>query len=225
MVVVRLPALLAAQAGGRNRFELDAACLGDALRALPIADLLLDERGELRRLVNVYVDGRDERDLAAPLPATAEVRIVQAVAGGFVEIRDVAPGLWLWRQPYPDWRPEVGWGPEVSSFCVESGGEVAVIDALAPPWERARSTRPPTLAVVLKPDHVRDVDAVVARYGCRAFGPRRLLPRRRAPRRSSSGSSPGSSCRAGSSRSTTAAAATRRRCGCRSSARSSSPTR
>jgi hypothetical protein len=43
---------------------------------------LLDERGELRRLVNVYVNGSDERDLGAPLPQGAEIRIVQAVAGG-----------------------------------------------------------------------------------------------------------------------------------------------
>lgn len=82
MVVVRLPALLAAQAGGQKRFEPDAATVGDALRALPVADLLLDERGRLRRLVNVYVDGRPERDLDAALPGDAEVRIVQAVAGG-----------------------------------------------------------------------------------------------------------------------------------------------
>jgi molybdopterin converting factor small subunit len=82
VVVVRLPALLAAQAGGAKRFELEAATLGDALRGLPVADLLLDERGGLRRLVNVYVDGQHERDLAAPLAPQAELRIVQAVAGG-----------------------------------------------------------------------------------------------------------------------------------------------
>jgi glyoxylase-like metal-dependent hydrolase (beta-lactamase superfamily II) len=32
-------------------------------------------------------------------------------------------------------------------------------------------TRPPTVVVVLKPDHVRDVDRLVRRYGARAFGP------------------------------------------------------
>ncbi|HET6945897.1 MAG TPA: hypothetical protein VFI01_11140, partial [Gaiellaceae bacterium] len=31
--------------------------------------------------------------------------------------------------------------------------------------------RPPTAVAILKPDHVRDVDAVVDRYGARAFGP------------------------------------------------------
>jgi glyoxylase-like metal-dependent hydrolase (beta-lactamase superfamily II) len=91
------------------------------------------------------------------------------------ELRDVAPGLWIWRLSYPNWRPEAGWPEVVTSTCVESGGEVALLDPLAPPegsevWKRL-DARPPTMAVVLKPDHVRDVDLVVGRYGARAFGP------------------------------------------------------
>jgi glyoxylase-like metal-dependent hydrolase (beta-lactamase superfamily II) len=92
------------------------------------------------------------------------------------ELRDIAAGLWIWRVDYPDWRPEAGWPQTVTSTCVESGGEIAVLDALAPTeggeevWARL-DERPPTLAVVLKPDHVRDVDLFVARYGARAFGP------------------------------------------------------
>jgi hypothetical protein len=89
---------------------------------------------------------------------------------------DVAPGLWIWRLEYPGWRPEAGWPEVVTSTCVASGGEVAVVDPLLPPgeagdvWARL-DAQPPTLAVVLKPDHVRDVDAVVRRYGARGFGP------------------------------------------------------
>ena len=91
------------------------------------------------------------------------------------EIRDVAPGLWLWRLEHPDWSDESDWSPHVTSVVVESGGEVAVIDPLAPPdedevWARLNA-HPPTLAVVLKPDHIRDVDAFVARYGARPYGP------------------------------------------------------
>ena len=82
MVVVLIPSLLAAQAGGQGRFEVEAATLGDALRALPIADLLFDERGELRPLVNPFVDKSLERDLATPLQAHSEVRVVAAIAGG-----------------------------------------------------------------------------------------------------------------------------------------------
>jgi len=92
-----------------------------------------------------------------------------------VEVHDLAPGLWIWRLAYPDWRPEAGWPELVTSTCVKSGGEVALLDALAPPegsevWERL-DARPPTMVVILKPDHVRDVDLFVRRYGARAFGP------------------------------------------------------
>ena len=85
MVVVLLPSLLAAEAGGRNRFELDASTVGDALRALPVASLVLDGCGGLRPLVNVYVDGADARDrggLDAPLAGAETIRLVAAIAGG-----------------------------------------------------------------------------------------------------------------------------------------------
>ena len=84
-VVVLLPSLLAAEAGGRREFELEAQTVGDALRGLPVADLHFDERGELRRLVNVYVDGVDARGQGGIEAKVAEgqtLRIVQAVAGG-----------------------------------------------------------------------------------------------------------------------------------------------
>jgi sulfur carrier protein ThiS len=55
------------------------------LRQLPVANLLLDEAGQLRRLVNVFVDGVDVRGgrlLDEPLSEESEVRIVGAIAGG-----------------------------------------------------------------------------------------------------------------------------------------------
>ena len=85
MAVVLLPAVLAAEAGGRKRFELEAATVCEALQALPVRNLLFDEAGELRRLINVYVDGVDARGgrlLDEPLQEGSEVRIVGAVAGG-----------------------------------------------------------------------------------------------------------------------------------------------
>ena len=56
--------------------------MGDALQGLPIADLLFDERGELRPLVNVYVDREQIDDLATRLEDGTEIRLVAAVAGG-----------------------------------------------------------------------------------------------------------------------------------------------
>ena len=85
MAVVKLPALLAREAGGQREFESEAETLGDALRALPVRDLCLDEHGELRRLVNVFVDGDDVRGadgLETPLRADSQVLVVTAIAGG-----------------------------------------------------------------------------------------------------------------------------------------------
>ena len=91
-------------------------------------------------------------------------------------IRDVAEGLWVWRVDYPDWHPGAGWPRTVTSTCVASGGVVTVIDPLDPGedagevWARL-DARPPGVAAILKPDHVRDVDLFVRRYGVRGYGP------------------------------------------------------
>jgi sulfur-carrier protein len=85
VVVVLLPSLLATEAGGQGRFELEADTVEAALRALPIADRLFDEQGRLRRLVNVYVDGVDVRErggLDARLQGPETMRLVGAIAGG-----------------------------------------------------------------------------------------------------------------------------------------------
>ena len=79
-----IPSVLAAEAGGTKRFEVEAGTVGDALRQLPVADLLFDG-AELRRLINVFVDGQDVRGaggLDEPLTRESEVRVVGAVAGG-----------------------------------------------------------------------------------------------------------------------------------------------
>jgi sulfur-carrier protein len=85
VVTIRVPGLLADQAGGRKEFEVEAADVRGALEALPVRDLLFDERGELRPLVNVFVDGTDMREhggTAAELAPGQTLRVVQAVAGG-----------------------------------------------------------------------------------------------------------------------------------------------
>jgi molybdopterin synthase sulfur carrier subunit len=85
VAVVLLPSLLAGEAGGQRQFEVEADTVRDALRALPIADLLFDEARELRPLVNVYVGGVDVRGLGGletPLDGDSEVRVVAAIAGG-----------------------------------------------------------------------------------------------------------------------------------------------
>jgi hypothetical protein len=88
-------------------------------------------------------------------------------------MRDVAPGLWLWRRRHPDWSPEAGWEPDVTSFCVTSAGTTLVLDAIDPDdeavWARLDELRP-RAAAYLKPDHLRDTAAFRKRYGATAYG-------------------------------------------------------
>jgi sulfur-carrier protein len=82
---VLLPGMLAAEVGGQRRFEVEADTVAGALRSLPVSNLVFDERGELRRLVNVYVDGVDVRDAGGidlRLNGDEEIRLVAAIAGG-----------------------------------------------------------------------------------------------------------------------------------------------
>ena len=79
--------MLAAEVGGQRRFEIEAETVAAALKSLPVANLVFDERGELRRLVNVYVDGIDVRDrggIELQLAGGEEIRLVGAIAGGFL---------------------------------------------------------------------------------------------------------------------------------------------
>jgi len=82
---VLLPGMLAAEVGGERRFEIEADTVGAALRSLPVSNLVFDERGQLRQLVNVYVDGVDVREhdgMETRLAGREEIRLVAAIAGG-----------------------------------------------------------------------------------------------------------------------------------------------
>ncbi|GAA3510541.1 MoaD/ThiS family protein [Actinocatenispora rupis] len=92
-VTVRIPGVLRADAGGAAHLDLDLppdVPLSSALDALAaahprLARRLRDERGTLRRYVNLYVNGEECRALAGldtPLPADAEVQVLPSVAGG-----------------------------------------------------------------------------------------------------------------------------------------------
>ncbi|TCO30478.1 hypothetical protein EV652_105473 [Kribbella steppae] len=107
-----------------------------------------------------------------------------------VDVIDLAPGLWIWRLEHPNWSEGHDWQEVVTSVCVDAGAERWVLDPLLPPeqatqvWDRF-ADRPPTAVAVLIGDHLREswgdrttwsVDALVQRYGCRAFGPNAFDP-------------------------------------------------
>ena len=91
-VQVLLPGVLAAPAGGSKHLDVAPAgdTLADLLDALAaehpmLARRIRDETGQVRRFVNVYVDGDDVRfggGLGATVRDGAEVQVLPSVAGG-----------------------------------------------------------------------------------------------------------------------------------------------
>ena len=89
-VSVRIPTPLRNLADGADLANAQGDTLADAIadleRQFPgIKDRLLDEDGEIRRFVNIFVNGEDvrfEQGLATALKDGSEVSIVPAVAGG-----------------------------------------------------------------------------------------------------------------------------------------------
>jgi molybdopterin converting factor small subunit len=92
-LTVRLPSALRPRAADQSTVDIEVpetATLADLLDALAerypaIERRLRDERRELRRYVNFFVDGEECRRLggaATPLRGAAEVQIIPSVAGG-----------------------------------------------------------------------------------------------------------------------------------------------
>lgn len=89
-VTVRIPTILRTYTGGDARVSADGGVLGEVLDSLDanfpgIRGRIIDEQGELRRFVNVYVGNEDVRfldGLATPVDDGAEVSVIPAVAGG-----------------------------------------------------------------------------------------------------------------------------------------------
>jgi molybdopterin synthase sulfur carrier subunit len=88
-VTVKIPAQLRASTDGASEVEVDGATVGEALDAVFSQHDGLRERitdsGELRRFVNIYVEGEDIRfqdGLETRISDGDEVTILPAVAGG-----------------------------------------------------------------------------------------------------------------------------------------------
>lgn len=89
-VLVRIPTPLRRMTNGEAKVEMDSASVGELVEKLDasypgIKARLVDENGDLRYFVNIYLDGEDVRflqGLDTPTKSGAEVSIVPAVAGG-----------------------------------------------------------------------------------------------------------------------------------------------
>ena len=86
---MRLPAALRAYAGGAARLEVEGSTVGDVLAALDrswpaVGRRVLDEQGQLRRHVHVYVGEDRMASQDHPVAPGAEITILPAVSGGAV---------------------------------------------------------------------------------------------------------------------------------------------
>jgi molybdopterin synthase sulfur carrier subunit len=89
-IKVRIPTPLRKLTGERDIVPGEGSNLAEVIEGLEsqfpgLKERLCDDDGELRRFVNVYVNGEDVRfqqGLATPMKGDDEVSIVPAVAGG-----------------------------------------------------------------------------------------------------------------------------------------------
>lgn len=89
-VQVRIPTPLRSLTNDAEVVEVEASTIGGAIESLQarfpgIKERLIDEAGEVRRFVNVYVNEEDIRFLQnqdSPLKDGDEVSIIPAIAGG-----------------------------------------------------------------------------------------------------------------------------------------------
>jgi len=87
---VIIPTLLRRLTDNADAVEVDATTVRDILDRLDerypgFRARVCEETGELRRFINIYVDGEDVRfldNLATAVPERAEISIVPAIAGG-----------------------------------------------------------------------------------------------------------------------------------------------
>ena len=89
-VMVRIPTPLRRMTNGKDKVEVESDNLGDLVEKLNsefpgFKDRLVDEEGELRYFVNIYLNGEDVRFMDGLNTSTSsgdEISIVPAGAGG-----------------------------------------------------------------------------------------------------------------------------------------------
>jgi sulfur-carrier protein len=87
---VRIPTPLRNHTGGAATVQVEGATVREVLASLDqahpgIGGRLLDDDGEIRRFVNVFLEDEDVRfstGLDTPVPDGATISIIPAVAGG-----------------------------------------------------------------------------------------------------------------------------------------------
>jgi glyoxylase-like metal-dependent hydrolase (beta-lactamase superfamily II) len=91
-------------------------------------------------------------------------------------VRELHPGLWHWEARHPEWTPKEGgpdgWGPDVSSYAIDDGDRLLLVDPLALPNEIEELAADRETAIVLTcPWHTRDTAVLAERLGASVYVP------------------------------------------------------
>jgi glyoxylase-like metal-dependent hydrolase (beta-lactamase superfamily II) len=87
-------------------------------------------------------------------------------------VEEIAPQLWWWTAPHPEWAPEdleegAGWEQVVTSYALAAGGRLLLFDPLVEDWaaldRRVEEYGRPTVLITIM-WHVRSAPEILERY-------------------------------------------------------------
>ena len=87
-------------------------------------------------------------------------------------VHELKAGLWHWQASHPDWSPREPWPQVVSSYAIDDGARLLLVDPLAVPsklLELAADREP--VVVLTAPWHERDTESLVKRLGVPVYTP------------------------------------------------------
>ena len=87
-------------------------------------------------------------------------------------MHELRPGLWHWQAPHPEWRSSEPWDQNVSSYAIDDGERLLLIDPLNVPSELVDLAADRETAIVLTaPWHERDSESLVKQLGAPVYTP------------------------------------------------------
>lgn len=85
---------------------------------------------------------------------------------------ETRPGVYYWQARHPDWEPNDGWDQIVTSYALDDGKQLIVIDPLAAPEElELLAGKRQTSIVLTSPWHRRDTERLAERLDVRVYAP------------------------------------------------------
>src|SRR5437762_6532450 len=96
----------------------------------------------------------------------------KAASCSIAPVRELAPGLWHWEAPHPEWRSTEPWDENVSSYAIDDGERLLLFDPLGvPPEIEALAADRETAIVLTAPWHERDAESLVERLDVPVYTP------------------------------------------------------